>query len=284
MKKIEECTVGILGLGIMGGALAMALRRAGPARIIACDTDTAPLALALEDGVIDEGFSGATEMLARADIVFLCVNPRPLLAFMEAHRDDFRPGALLTDITGVKGAIVAAMETGLRADLDFIPGHPMAGSERGGYAQAAKCDFAGKNYILTTLKRNRPENLEYLQNLIYRLGFARITITTAEDHDRKIAFTSQLCHVIAAALIDCEADTAITRFGGGSFEDLTRIAMLNVPMWTGLFLENSRELLARIAQFEGSLDALKALIAGGEEAPLARRLAVARDRRALMAG
>jgi prephenate dehydrogenase len=284
VKPVEECTVGILGLGIMGGALAMALRRAGPARIIACDTDTAPLELARKDGVIDEGFSQAAEMLALSDIVFLCINPRSLLAFMETHMGDFRPGALLTDISGVKGAIVAAMETGLRRDLDFIPGHPMAGSEREGYAQAAKCGFAGKNYILTPLKRNRPENLEYLQKLIYRLGFSRITITTAPDHDRKIAFTSQLCHVIAAALIDCEADTAITRFGGGSFEDLTRIAMLNVPMWTELFLENSNELLARITRFEESLDALKALIAGGEEAMLAERLALVRNRRARMAG
>jgi prephenate dehydrogenase len=120
--------------------------------------------------------------------------------------------------------------------------------------------------------------------LIYRLGFARITVTTAEDHDRKIAFTSQLCHVVAAALIDCEDDMSITRFGGGSFEDLTRIAMLNVPMWSELFLENRTELLSRIAEFEGSLDALKTLIARKDRPALEERLAAVRDRRTRMAG
>jgi prephenate dehydrogenase len=269
-------------MGIMGGAVAMALGKLKPLRIFACDVDKNALEAALADGVISRGFSKAAEMLSQCDLVYLCLNPSTLLRFMETHMGDFKPGALITDIAGVKGTIVETMETALREDLDYIPGHPMAGSEKGGYAQAAKCSFLGKNYILTPLKRNRPENLGFLQDIIYRMGFGRITVTTAAEHDRKIAFTSQLCHVIAAALIDCEADTAITRFGGGSFEDLTRIAMLNAPMWTELFLENKTELLSRIAQFEGSLDALKALIAGGDGAALEARLEAVRERRAAM--
>jgi prephenate dehydrogenase len=201
---------------------------------------------------------------------------------MEDHMAAFKPGALITDIAGIKGSISAAMEKAPRDDLDFIPGHPMAGSEQGGFSNAARCDFCGKNYILTPLRRNKPKNLRYLQDLIHRLGFGRITCIDAEEHDRKIAFTSQLCHVIAAALIDCEDDTNITRFGGGSFEDLTRIAMLNVPMWTELFRENRRELVRRIEQFEGSMDALKRLIAEGPEEDLEDRLARVRDRRTAM--
>jgi prephenate dehydrogenase len=276
-------------MGIMGGAVAMALGKLQtpsggltPARILACDTDSNAVAAALSDGVIHEAFTGATEMLGRCDLVYLCLNPSTLLKFMDTHMEDFKSGALITDIAGVKGSIVKAMEVKLRSDLEFIPGHPMAGSEKGGYSQARKCGFAGKNYILTPLKRNKAENLTYLEDLIHRMGFGRITVTTAEEHDRKIAFTSQLCHVIAASLIDCEADTEITRFGGGSFEDLTRIAMLNAPMWTELFLENRKELLVRIAQFEDSLDALKALIAGDDAGALEARLAQARDRRAAM--
>jgi prephenate dehydrogenase len=289
MKPIEDCTVGIVGLGLMGGAVAMALRKegiippAGAGRVLGCDLDGTTLAAARAAGLIDQGFTGPGAMLGRCDLVFLCLNPSTLLRFMAEHMGDFRPGALITDIAGIKGNIVGAMETSLREDLDFIPGHPMAGSEKGGFAHAGSCDFRGKNYILTPLGRNRPENLEFLQALIYRMGFSRITCTTAEEHDRKIAFTSQLCHVIAAALIDCEDDRGITRFGGGSFEDLTRIAMLNAPMWTELFLENRDELLARIGQFEGSLDKLKALIAGGREEPLRETLQAVRARRAAMA-
>jgi prephenate dehydrogenase len=272
----------------------MALRPLGPARILAFEADGETLAAAEAQGVIDEGLlldktatrsditGPAGQALRHCDLVFLCLNPSTLLRFLDAWMDSFRFGALITDIAGIKGNIVSAVEKSLRPDLDFIPGHPMAGSEKGGFANAKHCTFQGKNYILTPLKRNRQENLEFLEALIHRMGFGRITETTAEEHDRKIAFTSQLCHVIAAALIDCEGDTEITRFGGGSFEDLTRIAMLNAPMWAELFLENKTELLRRIEQFEGSLDALKALIAGGQGEGLEQRLAAVRDRRIAM--
>jgi prephenate dehydrogenase len=280
-KPVEA--LGIVGLGLMGGALAMALRRlAQEMRILACDIDGPTLRAALDQGLVDEAFPDPAPMLPRCDLVFLCLNPSTLCCFLETWMGAFKTGALLTDIAGIKGSIVETVERNLREDLDFIPGHPMAGSERGGFANAARCDFRGKNYILTPLKRNRPENLESLKALIRRLGFGRITETSAAEHDRKIAFTSQLCHVIAAALIDCEADTEITRFGGGSFEDLTRIAMLNAPMWSELFVENRTELLRRIEQFEGSLDALKNLIAPEHEKALERRLALIRDRRSRM--
>jgi prephenate dehydrogenase len=273
----------------MGGAVALALRRAGAAdpqaggRLLACDRDGSVLSAALARQVIDEALPPA-EMLPRCDLVFLCLNPSTLLRFLDERMGDFKSGALITDIAGIKGKIVEAVERNLRQDLDFIPGHPMAGSEKGGFGNAEKCNFQGKNYILTPLKRNRPENLEYLKALIRRMGFGRITLTGAEDHDRNIAFTSQLCHVIAAALIDCEGDTEITRFGGGSFEDLTRIAMLNAPMWTELFIENRDPLLARIAQFELSLNRFKGLIEAGAAADLQDRLALVRDRRAAMNG
>jgi prephenate dehydrogenase len=295
VKRIEECVVGIVGLGLMGGAVAMALRQIGPApdsadtvpkepaRILACDRDSAVLAAAKAAGLVDGASADPREILPHCDLVYLCLNPSTLLDFMEQHMADFKSGALLTDIAGVKGMIVESMEKTLRDDLDFIPGHPMAGSEKWGFAEAIHCSFKGKNYILTPLKRNKSENMEFIKSLIYRMGFALVTETSAEEHDRKIAFTSQLCHVIAAALIDCEDDTAITRFGGGSFEDLTRIAMLNVPMWTELFIENKSELLKRIEQFEGSLDIIKNLISGNQAAELEKQLSLVRDRRVAMA-
>jgi prephenate dehydrogenase len=282
--------VGIAGLGLMGGAVAMALKRVGPRRILACDIDNGALVAAEQTGLIDagwftgEGGGSPEDMLVQCDLVFLCLNPSSLIRFMENWMAVFRPGTLITDIAGVKSGIVDYLENKLRDDLDFIPGHPMAGAERGGFANAKLCDFQGKNYILTPLKRNRGENLDFIRDLIYRMGFGRITETTAAEHDRLIAFTSQLCHVIAAALIDCQGDPEIIRFGGGSFEDLTRIAKLNVPMWTELFIENRRELLEWICQFEESLGALKNLIAGAEEKPLEETLARIRDRRMRMTG
>jgi prephenate dehydrogenase len=284
VKPLAECTVGIAGLGLMGGAFALALsglRNGGPALVCACDRDAEVLEAAGERGLIGKSFVSPKEMLPLCDFVLLCLNPSSLVEFAGKHMAFFKSGALVTDIAGVKQGVVE-LAGRFRGDCDFIPGHPMAGAETGGFTNAELVRFAGKNYILTPLERNKPENIAWLKDLIGRLGFARITETTAADHDDKIAFTSQLCHVIAASLIDCEADREITRYGGGSFEDLTRIAMLNAPMWTELFLENRENLLARIGRFEKSLAEIKALIAGRRAGELRARLDTVGERRGTM--
>jgi prephenate dehydrogenase len=286
MKSIEDSNFGIVGLGLMGGAIATALRgRCGvsQARLFACDKDSETLAAAEREGLISQGWEAerAGEMLSSCDVVFLCLNPSTIIGFLNKWESAFKSGCIITDIAGTKSSIVKAAEK-LRKDVDFIPGHPMAGAEKGGFKNSGLCDFNKKNYILTPLSHNKPENLEFIKNLIYRMGFGRITEVSPAEHDSKIAFTSQLCHVIASALIDCEADTAITRFGGGSFEDLTRIAMLNVPMWTELFIENRGALLSRVEQFEKSLDELKELIGNMQTAELEKKLEVVRDRRTAM--
>jgi len=273
----------------MGGAIALALRKScgvAQERLFACDRNSEALTTAKQSGLIAQGWESdkAGEMLKLCDVVFLCLNPSVMINFLNKWEGSFKTGSLVTDIAGTKGSIAAAAEK-FREDVDFIPGHPMAGTHVRRDKTAPvdnSVDFTGKNYILTPISRNKNENLQFLKNLIYKMGFGTITEVTPGEHDRKIAFTSQLCHVIASALIDCEEDTAITRFGGGSFEDLTRIAMLNAPMWTELFIENSGALLDRIEQFEKSLDALKSLISGAQAAELEKRLILVRDRRTSM--
>ena len=285
-RTIEDCVIGIVGLGLMGGAVALALRNncaVEQSRLFACDKDSETLAAAKKSGLIAQGFQAekAGEMLEQCDVVFLCLNPSTVIAFLQQWESYFKSGSLVTDIAGTKGSIARKAEK-LREDVDFIPGHPMAGAEKGGFANSGLCNFKGKNYILTPLSRNKSENLQFLKDLIHKMGFGRVTEVTPGEHDRKIAFTSQLCHVIASALIDCEADTAITRFGGGSFEDLTRIAMLNAPMWTEIFIENRDALLQRIEQFENSLDSFKALISAAEAGELEKKLRLVRERRTAM--
>jgi prephenate dehydrogenase len=285
--NIGNIEVGIVGLGLMGGAIAKALRKTcgvSRERLSACDIDNDTLHAAKNEGLISRFFEPerAGEMLASSDLVFLCINPSAILKFISRWETAFQKGSLVTDIAGIKGSIAEAAAN-FRPDVDFIPGHPMAGAEKSGFTNASLCDFKGKNYILTPLPRNKNENLAFLKDLIYRMGFNRITEVTPAEHDSKIAFTSQLCHVIAAALIDCESDTKITRFGGGSFEDLTRIAIINAPMWTELFIENRDALLERIGQFESSLDILKSLISNTQAGKLEERLNHVRKRRTEMA-
>jgi len=283
LQAIKDCTFGIVGLGLMGGAIAKALRNncgVTQEKLFACNRSKETLEMARLAGLIDRGYDTAQagEMLSSCDVVFLCLNPSAIIGFLEQWANAFKSGSIITDIAGTKKSIAAAAEK-FRGDVDFIPGHPMAGAEKSGFANSGLCDFRGKNYILTPISRNKSENLDFLKDLITRMGFSRITQVTPEEHDRKIAFTSQLCHVIAAALIDCETDTKITRFGGGSFEDLTRIAMLNAPMWTEIFIENNDALLERIDQFEKSLDLLKTLIKDEQADELMKRLNVVRERR-----
>jgi prephenate dehydrogenase len=291
LRTLNDCTFGIAGLGLMGGAIAAALReKCGIARdrLFACDKDIETMNTARQAGVIARGWytDNAGEMLSFCDIVFLCINPSAVINFLEKWTGYFKSGSLITDIAGTKVNIAAAAEKFLKDagsdGIDFIPGHPMAGAEKSGFANSGLCDFNGKNYILTPLSRNKRENLVLLKDIIRRMGFAVITEVTPAEHDNKIAFTSQLCHIIAAALIDCEPDTDITRFGGGSFEDLTRIAMLNAPMWTELFIENGNALLDRISNFQESLDKLKSLIGGANAAELEKKLELIRDRRLAM--
>ncbi|MDR1893103.1 MAG: prephenate dehydrogenase [Spirochaetales bacterium] len=311
MRDFARQVYAFVGLGLMGGAFVRALRPVltearkhgefqallsprsgktqsgktegpGPAQALAFDADPQVLIAAAEEGLIDRGFSEAGEMLALSDVVFLCLNPRSAEFFLRDHREEFKPGSLITDICGIKRSLLPLARELSAGNLDFIPGHPMAGSEKEGFANSRAFRFTGRNYILTPLPENRPENLAFLRDLIYRLGFSRIVETSAEDHDEKIAFTSQLCHVIAAALIDSSPDASITRFGGGSFEDLTRIAEFNASMWAELFTGNRDKLTGQIDRFAASLDRLRLLIDQSRGEELQNLLAGIREKRIKM--
>lgn len=274
----------VIGLGLMGGAVADGLRAQGM-RIYAFDTNEETLEEALSIGAIDWGSAREAdlpEMLAACPLVFVCLYPKAAAQFITAHMNDFAPGALVTDIAGLKGPLIAAVAPVLRDDIDFIPGHPMAGSEKEGFGAAGRGIFENRNYVLVPLPDTRPEALEKLKGIIRAFGFSHITETTAEEHDRKIAFTSELCHVIASALVDCEEDTCVTDFEGGSFGDLTRIAMINAPMWTEIFIENKRLLLEEIDAFMDSMHKIRAQIEAGDAPALTDTLAAVRARRVAM--
>ena len=201
---------------------------------------------------------------------------------MKEHRDHFKSGAIVTDISGVKGIFEKSLPDILRADVDFIIGHPMAGGEKEGYANSDAKFFVNHNYILCPSAFNKAENLDFMRTLVAEMGFTRITETTCDTHDYKIGFTSQLCHVIASALVESAEDPEITAFGGGSFEDLTRIAMINAPLWTELFIANKEKLVAHIERFEAQMERFKQYIAGEDSVPLRDALSHTRDQRLRM--
>ncbi len=290
MGNLKDLTYGIVGLGIMGGSIAKAIRQnilsqsGKTGRIFGCNRSTACLSQALSEGVVDEVFTSdkVQEMLPECDVVFVCLYPHATLDFLKVNRDYFKSGAIVTDISGVKGIFEKELPSILRPDVDFIIGHPMAGGEKEGYGASKAEFFINHNYILCQQQFNTDEHLDLMRRLITEMGFSRITETTCDIHDYKIGFTSQLCHVIACALVDSVQDEGITAFGGGSFEDLTRIAMINASLWTELFVSNKDKLVEHIENFEKQIAAFKKAIKAEDADSLMKLMEESREKRLKM--
>ena len=288
--KLQNLNYGIVGLGIMGGSFAKSIREnilsmaGAEGKIFACNRSPACIQQALSEGVIDEGFSteNVSEMVKKCDVIFICLYPHATLDFLVQHKENFKSDSIVTDISGVKGIFEKSLPEILRPDVDFIIGHPMAGGEKEGYVNSKAEFFVNHNYILIPQASNKPENLETMRSLITDMGFSRITETTCEIHDYKIGFTSQLCHIIASALVESAEDPEITAFGGGSFEDLTRIAMINAPLWTELFISNKEKLVHHIENFEKKMDEFKSAIKNEDAEKLNSLLSDTREKRLRM--
>ncbi len=287
MNKLKDLNYGIVGLGIMGGSIAKAIRQnilsqnGASGKIYACNRSTACLSQAKNEGVVDFTFTSdeVQKMIPLCDIIYVCLYPHATLDFLIDYKDYFKSGSIVTDISGVKGIFSKKMPEILRPDVDFIIGHPMAGGEKEGYANSNAQFFVNHNYILCPESFNKPENLELMKNFITQIGFTRITETTCDIHDYKIGFTSQLCHVIASALVESAQDSEITAFGGGSFEDLTRIAMINAPLWTELFISNKEKLCHHIDNFQNMMTEFKNAIETEDSQKLNALLEDTREKR-----
>lgn len=304
MLELKDMTFGLVGLGLMGGSIAKGIKdkvlganfslnekgfeNEAKGKIYALDKNQDSLNKAVEDRIIDKGFSlsETDEMLSQCDFVFICLYPKATLDFLVEHRNSFKKGAIVTDISGVKTLIAEKILSDGKDffgnDADFIFGHPMAGNEKEGYTGSTMSIFEGRNYILMLQPYNKPESIALIKELVTKLGIKRIIETDYKTHDHKIAFTSQLCHVIASALVDSAEDNKITAFGGGSYEDLTRIAMINAPLWTELFLSNKKELLSMITTFENSLSKIKNAIDNDDNDGLKEILSSVRAKRSEM--
>lgn len=260
MFDFRNSTITIIGLGLMGGAIAEGLRKINAKNLWAVDLNKKSLQRAEALKIIDRGFCKPKEALKNSDIIIICLYPSNTIEFIKNNMHFFKKNAVITDIVGIKRYIISEVEGVLRDDLDFIGGHPMAGKEQSGFGYADSSIFKGRNYIITPTTKNKHKNILMVENLAKSLGFETIVKVDAETHDQRIAFTSQLCHVLAAALIYSNNDEDINNFEGGSFRDLTRIAMINSHMWTELFMKNKDMLLDEIYKFQNSINIIKKFI------------------------
>lgn len=270
----------IVGLGLMGGSYARALTAAGYC-VDAIDRDPEAIRYALAEGIIRAGATDADPaLIGRADLVVFALYPHVFLSWLEVHQGLLKPGALLTDVTGVKGAVVKAVQAGLRSDVEFIAAHPMAGREVSGVQNSTPDIFRGANYIVVPTEKNTQGAIETCRTLGEVLGFARVSELTPEEHDEIIGFVSQLTHCIAVALMTCNDDQHLEEYTGDSFRDLTRIARINDEMWSELFLLNRDALLSQMDAFEAQLGRLRETIATGKRDEMRAMMRRSAERRA----
>jgi len=270
---LKGLQITIVGLGLMGGSYAMALRRLNPLKIWAMDIDRAVLQKAEKEGIIDGGFSQGKGPLPGSDVVLICLYPRETVRFVRENMAYFKKGALLTDSAGLKEEVIREVKTFLRPDLDFVGGHPLAGREGSGFSRASADIFKKANYLLTPVAGNRAQSLNLLKQMIKGIGSRPIEISPAE-HDAIIALTSHLPHVLAAALMNSSPE-AIRDFTGGSFRDATRVADMNARLWSELFLANKKNVLTQIKIFEDNINKIKNALQEADGASLQKLLETA---------
>lgn len=253
-KNLE---ITIVGLGLIGGSYALALRKNNPKKIWAIDIDRSLLELAENRRIIDGGFIDGSQVLGRSDLVVICLYPELAVRFVQDNMAYFKPGSVLTDTAGIKKKVIADIRAVLRPDLDFVGGHPLAGKECSGFAHASSDIFMNANYLLTPVYGNKKESLVLMEKMIGLLGCKAPIYMEAEQHDEIIALTSQLPHVIAAALMNTSGWDNTGDLVGGSFRDATRVAKMNVGLWSELFLENKENVLNQIDRFVDNITKLK---------------------------
>ncbi len=260
----------IVGLGLIGGSLAKAFRACGGFTVTGIDRDGAVLRKALETGAIDR--AGSEEDIRLADILYLCLYPQADVDFTREHRKAIRPGCLVTDTCGIKSWLCPRMTAlAKESGFVFVGGHPMAGKEKNGFDQSDGTLFRGASYILVPCGAPH-RDVERLEAVALKLGFSGTVETTPEEHDRIIAFTSQLPHVLACAYVQSPQCPKHRGFSAGSYRDVSRVATINETMWTELFLENRSALVKELDTLTGHITEIRDAIASGNAEALSSLL------------
>ena len=260
MKIDENTNILIIGLGIIGGSYARGFTEAGY-RIHAIDTNEKTIEYALKNGIVAEGTTKTDrKMIESADLVIFALYPHIFREWIEKNQWYFKSGALITDVTGVKGCLVRDIQNFLRDDCEYIAAHPMAGCEKLGIEHSDEKIFYGADYIVVPTEKNTDEAVKTCSRIGEILKFDRISYLSPEEHDEMIGFVSQLTHCIAMSLMTCNHTEKLEDYTGDSFRDLTRIARIDETMWSELFLLNKDALLHQMKLFTMEVSKLERML------------------------
>ncbi len=274
MKSMD--VVGIVGLGLIGGSMAKAISEKTEIKVLGADSCADTIDAALKEGAISGTLDSSN--ISQCDCVIVCLYPQATVEYVNSNLSGFAKDCIVFDTAGVKTNVCKKLSKVCASKgVHFIGGHPMAGTEKSGFENSFATLFDNATMIFCQDEHTDPIAFGYANKLFKDIGFGKITTTTASEHDRMIAFTSQLPHVISNAYI--QSDTAQRQLGftGGSFRDLTRVAYLNEEMWGQLFLENKQPLVEEIRSLAGRLEEFATLIEDNELTKLKDMLRKGKD-------
>ena len=275
-------TVGILGLGLIGGSLARAYALAGHS-VFAADKDASILAFAQLADAVDAPLT--PENLPDCDLILLAIYPEGSAAWLAENARHIAPNALVMDCCGVKREICEkCFPIAEKFGFTFIGGHPMAGTQFSGFKHSRADLFQGAPMVLVPPRFDDIRLLDRAKEALAPCGFGSFSVTTARDHDRMIAFTSQMPHIISNAFIKSPTALEHRGFSAGSYRDLTRVAWLNPGMWAELFLENREFVLKELDTLLASLNAYRDALEDENKEVLMALLTEGKERKELVDG
>lgn len=279
-KPLRDLTFAIVGLGLIGGSYAKALRNLKVRKILGMDISHGIARACLNANMIDEVIEADGSNLKEADVIICSVYPEAIVGFVRQNVQNFAEGMLMTDATGVKGTMPHDIQALLPESCEFISGHPMAGRQGSGLGMSDAAIFNNSNYIIVPTEKNSPEAVRWLEEFAKALGCARSVKVSTEDHDKIIAYTSDLPHITAVALVNSASYNENTQyFIAGGFRDATRVADINPDLWSDLFLSNRANVIAEIENYQNQLERWKKAIEDNDREALKEIMREAGSRR-----
>ncbi len=264
----SDFRIAVIGLGLIGGSMAYALRGFRNAAIVGCDIDKETRDLALKSRAVDEVYEDVGAAVDGADVIIFCTYPDIIQSLISGNASRFKSGAVISDVCGVKAAVSENICGVLPENVDYVGGHPMAGLEVDGFKNASPEMFRSCGYIITPTKVSNSGSVELIKEIAEYVGSERIAVASPEEHDKVIAYTSDLMHVSASALCLSYPEEMNRAYTAGSFRDCTRVARINSELWSGLLISNKENVIREIDRLSESLERIRTCIANSDREKL----------------
>ena len=260
----SDFKIAVIGLGLIGGSLAYALKGFKHAEIAGCDTNPETRRMAIKNKAVSSVYDNAGDAIDGADLVVFCTYPDIIGRLISENAHRFKKGAVVSDVCGVKTNVSKIIREALPEYVDYVGGHPMAGKEVDGFENASSELFWMCGFIITPIESSKDSSIELVREMAKYIGSTRIAFASPDEHDRVIAYTSDLMHVAASALCLDYPHEMNRAYTAGAFRDCTRVARINGELWSSLFISNRENVVNEIDRMINSLSRIRELVVSSD--------------------